>query len=217
MKESKGFEGVPESLEQNTAGVITPENVEIQKKPELVGEPVLADTKNIPDIVPESMETAELSPQFVGEYVDVSSAWHMLARDPSVKEGMKALLRTMANLGIVALDTFPLTEGGSTSADAMKVLAKLKWFKKLDFLTPHVPLKGAIGTELAEVGTLGVAPTHAYETLHQFFGHDKEALYEAYRAIREILRIRRESHMRHKDVVEKAVAVFKPGDIQKDI
>lgn len=182
-----------------------------------VGEAAELPEQEVLDVAPENVETQEVPPQLVGEYTHVYSTWEMLARNPSVKEGVKALARTMANLGITTLDAFPIAEGGSITADAIKMLAKLKWLKKLDFLTPHVSLKGAIVTELADVGTLGVAPTHAYETLHQFFGHDKKALRDAYVAIRETLRFCKEGDTRNHAVLQEAVAAFMPEDKQTDI
>ncbi len=152
----------------------------------------------------------EIPPKLVGEYAVTYSKWEMLLRNPSIQKGGKALLRTMANTGISLLDIVPVAgETGSWSADAFKSLAKLRWFRRLNFLTPDVPLAGALATEATEV-VGGAMPSHLYETLYQFFKGDKQAIHDAFVSLRETMKLDDETYKAHQEEIDEAVSVFLP-------
>lgn len=155
----------------------------------------------------------EIPPELVGEYAVTYSKWEMLLQNPSVRDGVKALLRTIANTGISAVDFVPVVgEGASWGADSFKMLSKLRWFGKLNFLTPDVPLKGALASEAGEMFG-GSVPTHIYETLHQFFKADKKAINDAIVALRETLKFDQAQYIDHKEEIDEALATFETVEI----
>lgn len=154
--------------------------------------------------------TKEIPPELVGVYAATYSKWEMLTRNPSIRKGVAAILRTMANAGISLFDVIPVAgETGSWGADALKSLAKLRWFRRLNFLTPDVPLAGALASEASEI-VAGAMPSHLYETLYQFFKGDKKAIGDALVSLRETLRADSEMYSAHKEEIDEAVSVFLP-------
>lgn len=155
----------------------------------------------------------EIPPELVGEYAVTYSRWEMILQNPSIRDGVKALLRTIANTGISAVDVIPVAgEGASWGADSLKMLSKLRWLGKLNFLTPDVPLKGALASEAGEVFG-GAMPTHIYETLHQFFKGDLKTIQNAIVALRETLKFDQAQYIDHKKEIDEALATFETVEI----
>lgn len=89
---------------------------------------------------------------------------------PDIKEARRAKLRTIANVIITLSDIVPVTEGVSLTADAVKILSRtaraLRIYAPID-LTPDVGVGTSVGTEILEVPTGGVLPSHLAETTLQ--------------------------------------------------
>ncbi|MCC6710867.1 MAG: hypothetical protein IT416_00755 [Candidatus Pacebacteria bacterium] len=84
-----------------------------------------------------------------------------MLQDEKVRVALLAVTRTVLNIGISVVDVFPgIGEVVSLGAD----LAKLTKFD----LTPDVNKGWAWGTEIIELFTGGVFPSHAIETTMQF-------------------------------------------------
>ena len=105
-----------------------------------------------------------------------------------VRDGAAALFRTLANVGISLADTVPMVgEAVSWSADAWKYVAFFTGKKRID-LTPAVSKFEAVATEGLEFISMGVMPSHWYETVQQFRREDKEKLIEAFKEFRRIIK-----------------------------
>ncbi|HEU4985166.1 MAG TPA: hypothetical protein VFT58_05950, partial [Nitrososphaera sp.] len=103
-----------------------------------------------------------------GRFRQVYSTAKEILANKDVRAGAKATVRTVINLGITAADFFPgIGEAASWAADAGK-------FVGLD-LTPNVPKWLAVGSELLEFPTAGLAPSHAIETGMQLW-HDRKVI-----------------------------------------
>lgn len=90
-----------------------------------------------------------------------------ITKDPEVRKGLEALLRTGVNSGISVADLFPVVgEAASWTADACKLVARQFDIKMLDS-SPDVSLNVALGTELLELCTGGLMPSHVIETTLQ--------------------------------------------------
>lgn len=90
-----------------------------------------------------------------------------ITKDPEVQKGLEALLRTGVNGGISVADLFPVVgEVASWTADACKLVARQFDIKMLDS-SPDVSLNVALGSELLELCTGGIMPSHVIETTLQ--------------------------------------------------
>lgn len=90
-----------------------------------------------------------------------------ITKDPEVRKGLEALLRTGVNGGISVADLFPVVgDIASWTADACKLVARQFDIKMLDS-SPDVGLDIALGSELLELCTGGVIPSHVIETTLQ--------------------------------------------------
>lgn len=108
------------------------------------------------------------------------SRWQQLRANPEVREGTKALARTLGNAGISLADFVPgIGDAVSWGADATKL------FKKTDFLTPDVKRRWAWISELLEF--IPFMPTHAIEGTMQL-RHDWRRMRTGLRAASTILR-----------------------------
>jgi hypothetical protein len=86
-----------------------------------------------------------------GEFLFMS-----MLKDKKVQESLKAAVRTLANVGITLVDFIPAI------GDAVSIGADLLKLTKFD-ITPDVSKKVAWGSEVLEIFSGGVLPTHAIE------------------------------------------------------
>lgn len=106
--------------------------------------------------------------QKLAESLDRKSRLSLVLRDRKCQGAVAACFRTIMNTGITAADFVPgIGEVVSGGADFLKVLRRS--MKKVGVdpsfldLTPDVSLRIALGSEVLEFGTGGLAPTHAIE------------------------------------------------------
>ncbi len=86
--------------------------------------------------------------------------------DPEVQRGLEALLRTGINAGISVADLFPVVgEAASWTADACKLIAR-RFNLPLD-TSPDVSVKIALWSEVLDLCTAGLVPSHIIETTLQ--------------------------------------------------
>lgn len=124
----------------------------------------------------------------------------LACHDPEVREATKALLRTLANLGISGLDTIPvLGDSFSWMADFMK------FFRKTNFLTPDVPWGTAIGSEVLEA--FPGMPSHIVEGLLQL-RKDRPRLWAGLKRLLEILKAEQAESVDHAAEIDKAMETF---------
>ena len=131
-----------------------------------------------------------------------------------VLTGCAALFRTVTNTGISIADAFPgIGDVVSFGADGAKVFTrvclKVGIDPKLD-LTPDVSISIALGAELAEPVTGGLAPTHAVETAIQA-KHDLPRLLKALQVARSIIASEYDDWEENQATLESAIEYFLPG------
>ena len=146
--------------------------------------------------------------QEVAETISVTERFNRLVeitRDPQVKQGMEAFLRTGVNAGISVADLFPVVgEAASWTADACKLIAHRFNLNMLD-TSPDVSVKIALGTEALEICTGGVMPSHVIETTLQLRA-DWPRIKGAYQKVKDIWS-RRRQELNRSDL-QTAVAKF---------
>lgn len=150
----------------------------------------------------------EQSPSRFAQLLALGQRVHRIGKDPEVRQGVEAALRTLANAGIIVADAVPggLGEIGSWTADAAKTVGRAFGWKQLD-LTPDVSLAIALGSELAEAPTAGAAPSHAVEALMQL-GYDIPRIREALKTAKEHWRIEQADFIDHKEELTGAMTAF---------
>ncbi len=153
--------------------------------------------KSLPEISAEDLEMVKEMGQELNTYMHIKN----IAEDETVREGLKAVFRTLMNSGIAAADTYPVVgDIISWGADAGKI------FKATD-LTPDVSPTIAWGTELAEPFGAGGIPTHLIETVMQF-SHDKPRIIAAWRRCQELLQQEQTDYTTNKKEIEEAAGTF---------
>jgi hypothetical protein len=163
------------------------------------GTPASAENPNelFQEVSPEDLEMVREMGQELSTYMHIKN----IAADETVREGLKAVFRTLMNSGIAAADTYPIVgDIISWGADAGKV------FNTTD-LTPDVPKSVAWGTELAEPFTGGVLPSHIIETVMQF-SHDKPRIIAAWKRCEELLKQEDTDYTTNKTEIDKAADTF---------
>ena len=135
----------------------------------------------------------------------IKAKLEILADDPAIREGAEASLRTAINTAIAVADMFPgVGMAASWGADAAKVWARFKYMEdrakalaegkdpsKVKMspvdLTPDVSVEVALGTELLELVSMDMMPTHAIESAMQL-KHDLPRIKKAAKKLRDALR-----------------------------
>jgi hypothetical protein len=134
-----------------------------------------------------SQENTESNPENRFEDIVIESKLKRMFQSAEVRDGAAALFRTLANTGISLADTIPAVgDAVSWAADAWKYVAFFTGKKRID-LTPAVSKTEAIATEGLEFISMGVMPSHWYETVQQFRREDKEKLVEAFKEFKRII------------------------------
>lgn len=117
----------------------------------------------------------------------IESKLKRMFQSAEVRDGAAALFRTLANVGISLTDSVPVVgDAVSWSADIWKYVAFFTGKKRID-LTPAVSKFEATATEGLEFISMGVMPSHWYETVQQFRREDKEKLVEAFKEFKRII------------------------------
>lgn len=149
------------------------------------------------EVSPEDLEMVNEMGQELSTYMHIKN----IAEDETVREGLKAVFRTLMNSGITAADTYPVVgDIVSWGADAGKLLNATD-------LTPDVPKSVAWGSELAEPFTGGVLPSHLIETVMQF-AHDKPRIIAAWKRCQELLRQAQTDYTTNQKEIDEATRVF---------
>ena len=115
-------------------------------------------------------EIKVLSGEQIGKRLDFLTRLERSMKDPEVQDFMKRFGRTAANMGITLTDFVPgFGEFFSGGADALKLLDPFarKYLGFSTDLSPDVSKKTAIGSELLEIPSAGLMPTHIIETVLQ--------------------------------------------------
>jgi len=120
--------------------------------------------------------------------------------DKQVQEAAKAAARTAINAGIVIADFVPAAgDAVSWTADVMK-------FSKYD-LTPDVSKKIAIGSEVLEAFSAGMAPSHAIEGVLQL-RKDLPRMREGFAKLKEIWTEEQDDYANNREDIDAAVTIF---------
>jgi hypothetical protein len=145
-----------------------------------------------------------------------------LMRHPEVKQGGEAALRSAINIAISCFDVVPVAgEITSWGADALKIIEEVRYRSRIKEatarnedcsgikrepynLTPDVGVYTATLTEIIELLTLSMFPTHAIETVGQLW-FDLPRIYRGVQKAREGLRKIREK----RENARKAADYFK--------
>jgi hypothetical protein len=133
-------------------------------------------------VTEEALGNRGVEVQLTGE-----STLRTMWKDPEVRQAAAGVCRTLINVGISFTDIVPVVgDTPSWIADGWKVVTRAFGISRFD-LTPDVSIKLALGTELAEIPTLGLAPTHVIETSMQL-KHDWPKIKKGFARAREIAR-----------------------------
>jgi len=156
-------------------------------------------------------EIKVLSDEQTAERLNFLTRLERSLKDPEVQDFLRRFGRTVANVGITFSDAVPgLGEVFSGGADALKLLdpiARRYFGISTDILSPDVSKKTAIGSELLEIPSGGLFPTHIFETVLQL-RKDWKPMEKGFKILISYLRGEITDYRENKDNIDKAMGVF---------
>lgn len=158
-----------------------------------------------------SPEKNEIQPKISGETITFVQKMETMSKDPRIKEGTIAFVRTVLNLGITVADAF-----GSIGEipDIIALIGKKirennkdKSQKKGFDLTPDVPAWVNVIANTAEIPTGTLFPSYAIPTAFQLI-HDIPRMVDGFNAARDILKDEQKDYQVNQTQIDTAIDIF---------